>query len=327
MGIDLILEFNLLAETLNFTEAAKQLYISQPTLSKHVSALEQELGLTLIERQPTVRLTYAGREFHRKTAALLDGIPERLDAIADEVRETTATTNVIRMPDYTKLVPSYFSMMADRRGMYEKTHEASRLRIEYVSVADWRNLSLEECFARDVFDAAFVFADPSKSAEAVERELKERGLIAVRSGVCPISFIARADSELGAKRKARLLDLDGLRFFSHCKSHVEQSMESALMETLSSAGIHVAPKKPYYITDSVDVWGHVEMQDEILLCPTASLRDSGFDDQVDLAECAITDFTLELAVYCVTRKEAPRTVKEIVGLLGGRTSSVQFDED
>jgi DNA-binding transcriptional LysR family regulator len=50
------------AENLNFSEAARNLHISQPTVSHHIKTLEQELGVTLFERQgPTMKLTDAGK--------------------------------------------------------------------------------------------------------------------------------------------------------------------------------------------------------------------------------------------------------------------------
>ena len=40
-------------ETLNFSKTAKQLHISQPTVSHHIKILEQEMGVTLFERTNT----------------------------------------------------------------------------------------------------------------------------------------------------------------------------------------------------------------------------------------------------------------------------------
>jgi DNA-binding transcriptional LysR family regulator len=55
-------EFIVLARCLNFTEAASILHVTQPALSKHVSALEAEFGTTLLVRnRRTVQLSDAGR--------------------------------------------------------------------------------------------------------------------------------------------------------------------------------------------------------------------------------------------------------------------------
>ena len=51
------------AETLNFSEAARKLFITQSTLSQQISHLEQEIGLPLFERNShEVYLTEAGKE-------------------------------------------------------------------------------------------------------------------------------------------------------------------------------------------------------------------------------------------------------------------------
>lgn len=61
MKISNINEFILLAEKRNFTEAASELFISQSTLSKHITDLESELGITLLYRDKhKVELTDAG---------------------------------------------------------------------------------------------------------------------------------------------------------------------------------------------------------------------------------------------------------------------------
>ena len=53
------------AETLNFTHAAKECYISQTAISMHIAKMEQELGYQLFERDGKgVHLTPAGASFH-----------------------------------------------------------------------------------------------------------------------------------------------------------------------------------------------------------------------------------------------------------------------
>lgn len=53
--------FLIAAETLNFTEAAQRLHMSQPSVSQHIQSLEQQFGLTLFNRAGRhLELTDAG---------------------------------------------------------------------------------------------------------------------------------------------------------------------------------------------------------------------------------------------------------------------------
>lgn len=54
------------AEHLNFTKAANELYVSQPAISRKVAALEKELDITLIDRSNReLKLTKEGEEFQK----------------------------------------------------------------------------------------------------------------------------------------------------------------------------------------------------------------------------------------------------------------------
>ena len=57
----------------SFTEAAKQLYISQPTISTHIQALEKELQSKLIVRTTkSIELTSRGKELYECAVKMLD---------------------------------------------------------------------------------------------------------------------------------------------------------------------------------------------------------------------------------------------------------------
>ena len=74
------------ADTLNFSEAARQLNITQSTLSQQIRQLEDELGAQLFLRSShSVAITEAGRELlqsARRTLALADECRSRIDDIA-----------------------------------------------------------------------------------------------------------------------------------------------------------------------------------------------------------------------------------------------------
>ena len=75
-------EFVKLCETLNFTKAARELYLSQSTLSKHVSQIEDELDVQLIMRSTHEAALTAEGELARSVFAELLA---RYDAFTDEL--------------------------------------------------------------------------------------------------------------------------------------------------------------------------------------------------------------------------------------------------
>lgn len=65
--------FMVLAQRLNFTQAADDLFMAQPALSRLISALEKELGVQLFYRNSrSVTLTPAGAAFFKKCPRILD---------------------------------------------------------------------------------------------------------------------------------------------------------------------------------------------------------------------------------------------------------------
>ncbi len=71
------------AEELNFTRAARKLYISQQSLSNHISNLEKEFDVALFNRTSPLTLTYAGRALKARARELLDLRDETYHEISD----------------------------------------------------------------------------------------------------------------------------------------------------------------------------------------------------------------------------------------------------
>ncbi len=71
-----------IAELGSMTRAAQHLRVAQPALSRHVRALEQELGVALMVRLPRgVRLTTAGRQFLDHCQRILRELGRAQDAL------------------------------------------------------------------------------------------------------------------------------------------------------------------------------------------------------------------------------------------------------
>ena len=57
----------------SFTKAAERLYVSQPTISAHISALEEELKRTLIVRTTkSIEVTEKGMEIYEYAVRILE---------------------------------------------------------------------------------------------------------------------------------------------------------------------------------------------------------------------------------------------------------------
>ena len=81
--------FIALARERSFTKAAKQLHITQQTLSNYVAQLEKEIGSTLFVRNIPLKLTYAGEIYLRYALAIqnqIENMQHELDDVSQKER-------------------------------------------------------------------------------------------------------------------------------------------------------------------------------------------------------------------------------------------------
>lgn len=72
MNLSQLYYFRKLAELQHYTKAAKELYITQPTLSDSIAALEKELEVSLFQKEGrNIKLTKYGQEFYEHVSASL----------------------------------------------------------------------------------------------------------------------------------------------------------------------------------------------------------------------------------------------------------------
>jgi DNA-binding transcriptional LysR family regulator len=103
LDLRLVRYFTVVAEELHFGRAAGVLHLAQPSLSRQIRRLEQELGVRLLDRTPQgSRLTAAGEVFLPRAKALLrsaDRAASHARAAARPSRITIGyTTNLIITP-------------------------------------------------------------------------------------------------------------------------------------------------------------------------------------------------------------------------------------
>src|SRR5207247_11062473 len=98
--------FVAVAETLSFTKGAKKLRLAQPSLTRQIKDLEEEIGVRLLDRtKREVRLTEEGKSFLADARRVLAHSAEIIESVQRLSRHEVAALNIgyVADPCYTLL--------------------------------------------------------------------------------------------------------------------------------------------------------------------------------------------------------------------------------
>ncbi|MDE6217396.1 MAG: LysR family transcriptional regulator [Muribaculaceae bacterium] len=122
--------FAKVAETLNFTEASRALFITQSTLSQQIRQLEQELGSPLFQRDShSVRLTEAGCELLPYALRTLQDSQLCIDRINDLNRMLTGSLSI-------GVTYSFSPILTETLLDFKKLYPGVKLNIYYKPVSE-----------------------------------------------------------------------------------------------------------------------------------------------------------------------------------------------
>ena len=224
-------EFLVLASRLNFTEAAAELNMTQPALSKHIDAMERTLGAKLLARSSSgVRLTGTGKAFLEDARRIVNDYDFALERVEARKRGLSSVIRIGYLRDAAQRV------LLPLHAWFKKYHPDVELRflsVEYMRIADdLRSRQADviitmdddpelrkECEAVPLYDDTFVVAVAPWHRLAQRESVKladlagERLLIPSRH-VWPnirAFFDSRCSAELLADSR-RMSDVDTLFF-------------------------------------------------------------------------------------------------------------------
>jgi len=105
--MDLLLSmsvFRRVAETENFSEVAREMGVSQPTISKHIAALEKHLGIKLLNRSTRqLSLTDVGNLYYNRCLQILDEVLETESMLRNQDAKPTGTLRINTPVTYGEL--------------------------------------------------------------------------------------------------------------------------------------------------------------------------------------------------------------------------------
>ena len=175
------------AETLNFSEASRKLYITQSTLSQQISHLEQEIGMPLFERNShEVYLTEAGKEMLPFAQQAVNSASACLDHMNDLKEMLTGELNI-------GVTFSFSNIMAETLIAFMHAYPNVKLNIVYRSLPE-----LMDGLKKRDLDLVLAFK-PLKKDKAID----SRAIFSNR-----LAAIVNENHPLARQTSIRLADLE-----------------------------------------------------------------------------------------------------------------------
>jgi DNA-binding transcriptional LysR family regulator len=201
--------FVTVAEELNFSRAALRLHMSQPPLSHQIKALEDELGVVLLERnRRAVKLTPAGRDFLADSRALLDQAQVATQRARQSGIGQAGTLRVGMAPSaIDRVLPGFMTGMR------------AHLSLVQVVLIDMNSEEQVRSLAQDRLDLGFVHA------RVVAKVLERRPIYTEG-----LALVLPADHPLARRSDIDLRDLAEEPMVSFSREH-----RSALFDSLVAA--------------------------------------------------------------------------------------------
>ena len=201
------------AKELNYAKAAANLYISQPAVSRHVIALENDLGVTLFSRsRHNVALTSAGMRFYSEAKDILERIDLSKSSILENPGEEMLNVGCISSIQIKGLSKIYEA--------YHKSRPDVMISNTEISAFDYKRVSLG-----DHLDIAFVPNMAKGSSQYSDASLKYVSLY-----IGKLCCVMKNDHRLSCKELVTFSDLEGETLIFLVHEHCPPAMDEVQFE-------------------------------------------------------------------------------------------------
>ena len=304
MDIQLIKEFCVFSQYLNYSRAAKELFVSQPTLSAHMSLLEREAGFPLVEgKGQDARLTEAGNMLFAKGQSILaryEELESEFDTCVKSClslsRKSHEAIRIFDMQGAIALQDSTIQQAIDSYGLEHPEQDAMRYRL--VSEPDH---TAKEALEKGLVDIAYVYG----SKKLAERYLEPLGgCILAQLDPEPCALFLKDDHLLATKDVVSVADLaDYSLVFGNRRRSAQ--WRYAMEEALARYGVKPTFRMQDYMGffrsgfmekgDELIYFGHVSniTQNQVHRFPRTVVR-------------PLDDADIRIGVHAVCLKEKPQ---------------------
>lgn len=278
MELRILRYFLMITKTENITKAAEMLHITQPTLSRQIRELEDELGVVLFERDTRkLRLTSEGMLLKERAEEIIELTDK---AVSDLKANREIVSGTIRITTGVMRSTAVLSkMMSEFRKQYPGVHfevltstaDTSRYQLErglidfgvMLEPVDLSGLSFIRFSEPENWCAMMRADDPLAAVEAVcPQDLYDRELVfplrgAVAAELC--SWLGKDPDELNI---AYYNSLGGTAARLVHDAHAVSLSAAGSVPFLDPAGMTMRPLNPEISTRSAIVWKQTSLKTE-----------------------------------------------------------------
>lgn len=146
MNVESLIYFKYLADYKNFTKAAEYFFVSQSTLSRQIMALEEELGVKLLNRNNrSVVLTPEGEALNEEVDSLIQHLEIIKDKIVNTSKGNSGCLKIMSIGTIEPLIDKHIKV-------FIKNFPNVKFSLEYYSFD-----KMVDAIRFKIFDAAFIF--------------------------------------------------------------------------------------------------------------------------------------------------------------------------
>ena len=272
MNLQQLYYFRKLAEVQHYTEAAKALYITQPSLSDSISSLESELSVALFQKKGRgIELTKYGQEFYQYVNQALGILEHGIALMKEKSDSVTGTIDVGCIPTLLG------DFLPDALDLYHEKHPQVNF-----NIFQDKSIPVAEGVSAGDFDIGFCSMVESKE-DLVFVPITYQELIVIVRNDHPL---ARYDS----------MELSALRDYTLSTYRDTIPIGKTIRKILKDKGMEAA----YSYDDEISIAGRINRSSK-----AAIVADTPFVKQFDnLKKIHLTDVPLSTrTIYMVYSKK------------------------
>ena len=285
--------FLTVAKTLNFTKAAEELHISQPPLSRQIRELEEEMNVTLFDRQNRrVQLSSAGEVFAERATRILTNLDS---AVVETQRAARGEIGRIAVGFFEHIA---YTLLPPLLGEFQLQYPAVTVELRWFSSAEQIS-----ALRRGDVDLVFVRSDPE------DEELQSVLLLSE-----PFYIAIAKDHPLARKDKISITECSHLRVINYRKD-VAPDYHLLINQLCASAGF--SPSTEFEMGQIYASLGLVSSGFGITLVPASVQR----TNMTNVAFRPLSEQFATSALYLVWHSASQNTVLSKFVQLAGDIAS------